>query len=154
MAGRRRETHWEKAFIAALRTHGVVSHAATQAKVSRPKVYARRKEDPTFAERWDEAMEDALDALEVSLHELVRDEQVDAATRFRAISFTLARRRPERWAERSKLEVGGPGGGPVAIENTVHVPSPEVWAEVLAIRQQRPAVSQEDEDGHGATPSA
>ena len=54
----------KKRFIAALTTHGTVSHAAQAAGVSRNTVYRWRDEDPEFAILWDEAHEQAVDSVE------------------------------------------------------------------------------------------
>jgi hypothetical protein len=54
----------KKTFIAALTTHGTVSHAAQAAGVSRNTVYRWHDEDPEFAILWDEAHEQAVDSVE------------------------------------------------------------------------------------------
>lgn len=51
-------------FLQKLRTSGNVSASARVARVSRNMVYQRRKDDPGFAEAWDEAIDEAIDALE------------------------------------------------------------------------------------------
>jgi hypothetical protein len=55
----------QRAFLAAFVTNGVVLYAARAAKVSRSVIYHWRRTDEQFAERFQEAQEDAADALEI-----------------------------------------------------------------------------------------
>ena len=59
----------KKKFIAALTTHGTVFHAAQAAGVSRNTVYRWRREDLKFEAQWDEAHENAVDAVENVIYE-------------------------------------------------------------------------------------
>jgi len=59
----------KKRFIAALTTHGTVYHAAQAAGISRQTAYRWQREDPEFAEQWDEAHENAVDAVESSIYQ-------------------------------------------------------------------------------------
>lgn len=52
-------------FFKALAKKGNVSYACRSAKVSRFTVYQHRKEDPQFAAEWEEALELAIEALEL-----------------------------------------------------------------------------------------
>ena len=54
----------KKRFIAALSAQGTVYHAAQAAGVSRWTAYRWRQEDLAFADLWDEAIENAVDAVE------------------------------------------------------------------------------------------
>ena len=54
----------KKRFIATLTAEGTVLHAAKAAGVSRWTAYRWRHEDLAFAELWDEAIENAVDAVE------------------------------------------------------------------------------------------
>ena len=51
-------------FIQVLRAQANVSNACTAINVSRRGAYSRREADPAFAAAWDEAIEEAADALE------------------------------------------------------------------------------------------
>ena len=51
-------------FIDALTAQGTVYHAAQAAGISRQTAYRWRDEDLAFAEQWDEAIENAVDAVE------------------------------------------------------------------------------------------
>lgn len=55
---------WEKTFLSALETTGIVSRAAKAAKVGRRTVYDHMKADPDFAKRCKEALDAAEDSLE------------------------------------------------------------------------------------------
>ncbi len=55
---------WQKAFLAALRDSGNVRYACEQVSVTRQSAYEYRSRHPRFARQWDDAMEDACDALE------------------------------------------------------------------------------------------
>jgi 20S proteasome alpha/beta subunit len=54
----------KKKFIATLTAQGTVFHAAKAAGVSRWTAYRWRQEDLDFADQWDEAIENAVDAVE------------------------------------------------------------------------------------------
>src|SRR5829696_6811049 len=64
-----RRDRQKKRFIETLTAQGTVSHAAQAAGVSRNTAYRWRREDLEFAEAWDEAHENAVDAVESSLYQ-------------------------------------------------------------------------------------
>ncbi|MFN8758717.1 MAG: hypothetical protein ACK5XA_07910 [Tagaea sp.] len=53
-----------RAFLEALAVHGVVTHAARDAGLDRVEAYRLRETDPGFAAQWDDAIQQAADALE------------------------------------------------------------------------------------------
>ena len=59
----------KKRFIETLAAQGTVSHAAQAAGVSRNTAYRWRQEDHQFACLWDEAHENAVDAVESVLYQ-------------------------------------------------------------------------------------
>src|ERR1043165_6824291 len=59
----------KKKFIAALTTHGTVFHAAQAAGVSRQTAYRWQREDPEFADQWEEARENAVDVVESTIYQ-------------------------------------------------------------------------------------
>jgi 20S proteasome alpha/beta subunit len=59
----------KKRFIAALTENGTVYHAAQAAGVSRQTVYRWREDDLKFADLWDEAIENAVDAVENAVYQ-------------------------------------------------------------------------------------
>src|SRR5688572_12544992 len=64
----RRDTK-KKRFIETLAVQGTVSHAAQAAGVSRNTVYRWRQDDREFASLWEEAHENAVDAVESVLYQ-------------------------------------------------------------------------------------
>ena len=131
---RRRRRRWERTFLAALETSPVVAMACRAAGISRQAAYAWRAESPEFAREWDDAIEEALDAVEAVVIRLaVEDEDPQTAR------WILSRRRPATWGDREKIEVSGPGGGPVETVNTHHTHKPDAatWAEIIRIREGR-----------------
>ena len=54
----------KKRFIAALTAQGTVYHAAQAAGISRQTAYRWPRDDPEFADAWDEANEQAVDSVE------------------------------------------------------------------------------------------
>lgn len=59
----------KKRFIETLALQGTVFHAAQAARISRQTAYRWRQDDLDFATRWDEAHEQAVDAVENSLYQ-------------------------------------------------------------------------------------
>ena len=62
--------------------------------------------------------------------------------------FLLKAHWPEKFRDNYAVEHSGPGGGPVQVEQTVHVPDPETWAQILAIRKRRSVTSRRRIQGH------
>jgi hypothetical protein len=58
--------NWEQTFLEAFRNSGNVRAACQAAGVRRQLVYERRAKNKTFAAKWDEAREDAIDTLEAT----------------------------------------------------------------------------------------
>src|SRR6185369_17984545 len=59
----------KKRFIAALTAQGTVYHAAQAAGISRQTAYRWQREDPDFADQWDEAQENAVDVVESTIYQ-------------------------------------------------------------------------------------
>ena len=59
----------KKKFLAALTEQGTVYHAAQAAGISRQTAYRWREDDPQFADLWDEAIENAVDAVENTVYQ-------------------------------------------------------------------------------------
>jgi 20S proteasome alpha/beta subunit len=59
----------KKKFIAALTVHGTVYHAAQAAGISRQTAYRWQRDDPEFADAWDEAHDNAVDAVESTIYQ-------------------------------------------------------------------------------------
>jgi len=70
-------------------------------------MYLWRREDPDFAEAWDEALEEGTDLLEDEARRRAM------AGSDHLLMFILKSRRPAQYRERSVHEHTGPAGGPV-----------------------------------------
>lgn len=57
-------TDWHDPFLQVLRETGMVSRACQCVNVGRVTAYRHRDNDPEFAERWDEVLEEAVDEME------------------------------------------------------------------------------------------
>jgi len=55
--------HWQSAFLRVLADTGNVRAASASAGISRATAYRARKRDRNFADKWDAALDDALEAL-------------------------------------------------------------------------------------------
>lgn len=62
-----------RAFLEALRNSGNVSEACRLAGIGRTTVYHLRETDPAFASEWDEAIQTAIDSLELEAWRRGRD---------------------------------------------------------------------------------
>lgn len=127
MANRTKWTQKKKAaFLDAFRESANVTAAARAAGVSRSRAYQLRDEDPAFAAQWEEAENEAIDALELEMRrramqgveEPVFYQGFEVGT-IRRYSDTLAiflakAHRPEKYRDRSQTELTGPGGAPLS----------------------------------------
>ena len=57
--------HWQRAFLAALEIQGNVTASAKAAGVTPKTCYQHRRQNPDFAELWQQALERSADELEV-----------------------------------------------------------------------------------------
>jgi len=63
----KRRRDWRPAFLEKLAEHGNITAAAKAAVVDRKTIYKHRANDPKFAEAWDDAIDTAIDRLEMEL---------------------------------------------------------------------------------------
>lgn len=70
---RDRRDRQKKRFLDALTAQGTVYHAALAAGVSRWTAYRWRGVDQEFRENWDDALEEAIDAVECALYQQAID---------------------------------------------------------------------------------
>lgn len=84
---------WEKAFLAALENTGSVTAAADAAKIHRRATYTQKQKDPEFSRQWDEALDQAADALE----DQARKRAFDGSDVL--LMFLLKGIRPQKWRE-------------------------------------------------------
>ena len=88
----------KKRFIAALEAQGTVLHACKAAGISRQTAYRWQREDPEFAEQWDEAIENAVDVVESVIYQKALSGDVIAAI------FYLKAQRP-KFRDRLNIDV-------------------------------------------------
>jgi hypothetical protein len=124
----------QERFLKALAETGNITAAVLLAGTSRTRVYELRKVDEAFRAGWDEAENTASDRLEaeawrravdgvqeplVSAGKIVRDDDGNpiAIRRYSdaILTLLLKARRPEKFRERSSVEMSGPGGKPIEV---------------------------------------
>ena len=93
-------------FLEKLRNSGNVRNSCKAAGIPRRTAYNWREKWATFRDEWDDALEDACDALEGEAWRRAVDESSD-----RLLMFLLKAHRPDRFAERTKQEVDVTSGG-------------------------------------------
>jgi len=95
---RDRRDRQKKRFIAALEALGTVLHACKAAGISRQTAYRWHRDDPDFAEQWDEAHENAVDVVESVIYQKALSGDVIAAI------FYLKAQRP-KFRDRLNIDV-------------------------------------------------
>lgn len=84
----------KKAFLEALCEKYSVYHSCKTVSIARSTAYEWRKTDTQFADDWDAAIDNAVDALEASLYERAKSSDTTAAI------FLLKGAKPEKYRER------------------------------------------------------
>ena len=143
---RARKPPWKRNFLTYLSSSGNVSASAEAAGTSRRNAYKARYSSEAFAAKWDEAIAQATDKLELEARRRAVS-GVDEPIYYKGQLVTTIKKysdnllitllkahRPEKFRER--FEHTGPDGGPLRIDSTVHHPDPEVLAEILSVREQ------------------
>lgn len=110
------------AFLDNLRETANVTLAARAAGVSSGTVYKHKREDVLFAERWDEAMQEAIDMLEHEAHRrafrgteepvFYQGSECGYVTKYSdsLAMFLLKAHRPDKYRERSEVKQEISGG--------------------------------------------
>ena len=108
---------WQPAFFTSLAAVGNVTEACKLAGISRDTVYHHRKSDPSFAEKWANAEQEAADLLEkeawrrategVAETQFYKGVACGSIQRYsdRLLEFLLRGARPEKYRERFILPV-------------------------------------------------
>jgi N-methylhydantoinase A/oxoprolinase/acetone carboxylase beta subunit len=112
---------WRERFIAALRNSGNVRASCQAAGVDRSTAYRAYSASPEFAERWNEALEEAIDTLEAAAWSRARDgvvrhepimyqgqkvaEKVVTEYSDSLMTLLLKAHRPEKYRERFDVEI-------------------------------------------------
>lgn len=133
-------------FLKALATLGNYKGAAEAAGIDRKTVYRWRKDDPTFEQECVDALDEATDGLEAEARRRAV-EGVDEPLTFQGAIFGQVRRysdqlltlllkanRPEKFREKSSMELTGAGGGPVKVDDAA---ASAKLAAILAAAQAR-----------------
>lgn len=103
---------WKPAFLKALRATGNVSAACRAAGLEhRSTAYDARARNAKFAAEWDEAMEDAVDALEA-----IARQRASVGGSDTLLIFLLKAHRPEMYRDNHRIEHVGRGGGPIEVK--------------------------------------
>jgi hypothetical protein len=143
-------------FIAELTKDGNVSRAAHVAGVDRSNAYQKRLKDAEFAERWENAIETAADALEAEARRRAvegtdkgvwhQGVQVGTEKQYSdsLLALMLKAKRRREYGDSSKVELTGADGGPVQIEdNPLQSARKIAFALALGLR----AAAEQPDDG-------
>jgi hypothetical protein len=85
--------------------------ACKAANITSPTAYWHREKFPDFAAEWDNALELAIDFLEMTARKRA------AASSDTLLIFLLKAHRPEKYRETTKHEISGPNGGPIEVSD-------------------------------------
>lgn len=93
---------WRPAFLAALARSGIVLAAAEAAGIDRVTAYRERDKNEAFGAAWDAAIDESADRLEAEARRRATIVGSD-----RLLMAMLKAYRPERYGDRSKVELSG-----------------------------------------------
>ena len=128
-----RRRQWEKAFLNALAVSANVTASCKAAGIGRRTAYLYREQSPAFAQRWDEACREYIDALELKASTIALQDNSESMIR-----WLLPRLDPKKWGDpEHRVEISGPEGGPMQTVQTTFLPDPETWAEIIRIRESQ-----------------
>ncbi len=125
--------HARTVFLDFLRHTPNVTLAAKQIGISRRRVYQLRAKDPELAADWDDAIGEAVDALEAEARRRAvegwiepvyyRGEKIDEVRRYsdRLLEVLLQAHRPELFRRRHELT--GPNGSPLPGTRVIQIPN-------------------------------
>ena len=110
---------WREPFLDTLRQTGNVAQSCRASRIARSAAYEQRANDPEFGARWDEALEEATDALELIAYNRAMSGQSD-----RMLIFMLRQLRPEKWNQTPDMILNGGATTPLEIEvNIMELPA-------------------------------
>lgn len=116
-------------FLAVLARNANVTEACRRARIGRTAAYQWRDEEPEFAAQWDKALEIAVERLEAEAWRRAVDGFEGRPVTYkgrvvcrvreysdRVLELLLKAHKPDRYSERFRAEVSGPGGRPVHLK--------------------------------------
>ncbi len=113
-------TEWHSTFVAAMAKSMNITVACRAAGISRSCAYQHRECYPEFAEAWDDALETAIDSLDMQAYVIAMGSKGDPEKGIEArepsermLMFMLSRRRRAIYGDSSRVELTGAGGGPI-----------------------------------------
>jgi hypothetical protein len=121
------ERHWHDAFLASLRLTGNVSEAARAAEIDRALTYRAREADKAFASAWDDALDEAADALEAEARRRAVDGTEEAVYHQGVVCGTIRKysdslltlllkaHKPAKYRENHKIEHAGADGDAIVV---------------------------------------
>lgn len=105
----RKKTHWHGQFLKVLAQCGVVKDACKAAKIDRQTAYNHRRDDPAFAEAWEDAIREGYDVLE---KEAIRRARKSSDT---LLIFLLKAAYPDRFRDNVRIDQTTRVDGPVFV---------------------------------------
>ena len=123
-------------FCHALVASGVVGPACKQAGISRKTAYNWRNKWATFAQRWDDALDEFTEGLELETAWRARSRDRPAASSDAMLRFMLKANKPEKYGDRQRVEVDS---------NDIHVIVEYVRED--PVTRATPATSESEGDG-------
>ncbi|MEN6358351.1 MAG: terminase [Armatimonadota bacterium] len=112
-------------FLQALSETGIVSTACSAAGIVRATAYKHKSEDVKFEAEWEDALESAVDAMEVEAHRravtgclepvFYQGEEVGHIRRYSdtLLMFLMKSRKPEKFRDNHSVELTGKDGAPI-----------------------------------------
>ena len=113
--------------------HSNVSAACRKAQISRTTVYKHYDTDERFADKWDEAIETAIDAIELAVYQASL--RGDPAT----ARWFLSRRRPQVWGDKIAVTAEVTG----QIEVTANI-AETLKAKIIGMAAQMQSLDEDD----------
>jgi hypothetical protein len=95
----RHQPVWEEKFLESLRMHGVITAACLDAGIERDTAYKARERDSDFAERWQDALDQACDLLEFH----AKKRALESSDTL--MIFLLKAHRPEKYRDRVEVNL-------------------------------------------------
>lgn len=146
---------WRPGFLEALEMGVTVIQACRRVGVGRSTVYDERERNQTFAEAWDEVIEDTTEEMEREAYRRAVEgwrergiynddgEEVGEVRKFSdtLMIFLLKARRPQTYRDQHYHEHAGAGGGPIGVRLELNAKSRKALGDVL---RSRPAASSDE----------